>query len=127
MEKQLRGGLFSAGWYFAELSRFSISRYHAPVTPDKESQVLLVRVLCGRMRDFDQETRRAMDLRPKEHAVTAFGFQSARGGPHRALKFGPGPPDDSYVHVVYDDAMYYPEFIISFKRVQEDGEHEAMK
>lgn len=111
----MQGGTFSSAWYFSELSRYSLSKFDLAVNQHDERQVLLVRVLCGRIREFDLETRRAMDLRPKEHAVLAYGFHSARGGPHRALRFGPGPPDDSHVVAVYKEAQYYPEFLITFR------------
>ena len=69
-----------------------------------------------------------MDLRPaKDHAVTGYGFHCARGGPHRALRWGPGPPDDSYIYVVYDEAQYYPEFIITFIRMGPDEPHDAFR
>lgn len=64
-----------------------------------------------------------MDLHPGDHAVTGCGFHAARGGPHRGLRFGPGPPDDAYVYTVYKDAQYYPEFLITVLRVGPDETH----
>ncbi len=73
--------------------------------------MLLVRALLGRVRDFGQDSRRAMDLRPGEHAVTDCGFDAGRAGPHRSLCMGPGD-GDSYVYVVYSEVQVYPELLI---------------
>lgn len=58
LEKQQNGGLFSSGWYFAENSRYCLAKYDVEMGNHHERQVLMVRVLCGRIRDFDMETRR---------------------------------------------------------------------
>lgn len=58
VEKQQHGGLFSSGWYFYEFSRTSLAKYDLSVNPHNERQVLMVRVLCGKIRDFGLETRR---------------------------------------------------------------------
>ncbi len=55
--------------------------------------MVMVRVLLGKVRDFGQESRRAMDLRPGEHAVMDCGYDSARAGPHQPLCMGPGDDD----------------------------------
>jgi hypothetical protein len=58
-----------------------------------------------------------MDLRPlHEHAVVGAGYDSGRGGPHRALRMGPGLPDDSIIYSLYNEAQFYPEFIVTFQK-----------
>jgi hypothetical protein len=57
-EKQLHGAIYSSAWYFAELSRYSIGKFDVAVTARNEWRIVIVRALCGRVREFGLETRR---------------------------------------------------------------------
>ena len=48
----------SSGWYFGEYSRYSLGKFNLPLTAHNELRLVMVRALCGKVREFGSETRR---------------------------------------------------------------------
>ena len=73
-------------------------------------QLLICRVLCGRVRAMGQPIDREMTrLR-----LPSTEFDSIEGGPHCPKRAGPGP-SASLMYVVYEASQVYPDFIVTYR------------
>ena len=112
-------GLYGNGLYFAERPTYSHRYAHYVVQVDgtRHYTILVCRVLCGRIRSMGMATDRHLTrlLLPPED------FDSVEGGPH--VPRNGTPADASVMHVVYQDAQVYPEFLVTY-RARRPGESE---
>jgi len=67
-------------------------------------ELILARVLCGRVKEFGQHKAPELMFPPE-------GFDSVRGGPH---KFNAHSVASCNFTVVYDRAQVYPQYIVEY-------------
>jgi len=99
---------YGRGAYFADAASYCDENFAFEPAEQSSSpkcrQLILARVLCGRVREYGTEKAPDLTLPPE-------GYDSVRGGPH---KFNDRGVASCHMTVVYDRAQAYPQYVVTY-------------
>ena len=108
------GLFYGRGAYFSDSAAYCDESYayvplEQPGPQQQQRQLILAHVLCGEVKEYGLQKKRALKFPPE-------GFDSVRGGPH---KFNPTAVHSCNMTVVYDRTQVYPQYIVTYRNAQQ--------